>query len=72
MRALAECLKSYMERYFTAAAARDQGGHIRPVIVGPPGEALAELFSLLTADAQHDWLVSAKPFGRAHAAWLRR
>lgn len=58
MRALAECLKSYMERYFTAAAARDQDGHIRPVIVGPPGEALAELFSLLTADAQHDWQVA--------------
>jgi len=47
-----------MERYFTAAAAREPNGHIRPVIVGPPGEALAELFSLLTADAQHDWQVA--------------
>ncbi len=55
MRALAECLKTYVEQHFGAAVGRDPSAFVRPVMVGPPDAALRELFSILTGAGQHDW-----------------
>jgi DNA phosphorothioation-dependent restriction protein DptH len=58
MRALADCLKTYIEEHFRAALKRDPNGFVRPVLVGPPDTALREMFMLLTAAGQSDWQFS--------------
>ena len=55
MRALAQVLKSYVERHFQTALARDPDGPVRPVLVGPPDEALRETFSILTGGGNVEW-----------------
>lgn len=83
MRALAECLKTYIEQYFRTVLARNTDTFVRPVLVGPPDAALREMFSLLTGAGQHDWQLtvgtnphdvvvllvdsSAPPTGAAHS-----
>lgn len=55
MRALAGCLKNYVEQHFRSALAREPDGSVRPVVVGPPDAALTELFALLTSGGQGEW-----------------
>src|SRR3954471_18035111 len=55
MQALADCLRTYAERHFRELLQRDPDGAVRPVVVGPPDEALRETFALLTGSGQHDW-----------------
>ena len=58
MRALAESLIVYVERHFRLALTRDFGGPVRPVLVGPPDDALREMFAILTNSGQGDWTLT--------------
>ena len=64
MRALADCLKTYVEQHFRMSLARDPNGSVRPVLVGPPDAALREMFALLTAGGQCEWQLSVGPTTR--------
>ncbi len=55
MRALAGCLKTYVEQHFRSALSREPDASIRPVLIGPPDDALSEMFALLTAAGQREW-----------------
>lgn len=57
MMALASSLVSYIEQHFRAALTRDPSGPFRPILVGPPDEALREIFGLLTRGGQGDWQI---------------
>jgi DNA phosphorothioation-dependent restriction protein DptH len=58
MLALARSLIGYVERHFAEAVTRDPDGPVRPVLVGPPSEALREMFGILTANGQREWRLS--------------
>lgn len=57
MMSLANSLVSYVEQHFLVALARDPSGPVRPILVGPPDEALRETFRLLTRGGQGDWQI---------------
>ncbi|WP_441253485.1 Holliday junction DNA helicase RuvB C-terminal domain-containing protein [Bradyrhizobium sp. 613_E4_N2_2] len=59
MLALAKTLVEYIELHFAAALERDPSGPARPVLVGPPAEALRGVFNLLTANGRGDWNLPA-------------
>lgn len=59
MVALAQSLRAYVEQHFRSALERDSSGPVRPVLVGPPDQALREMFALLTGDGQGKCQVSA-------------
>jgi DNA phosphorothioation-dependent restriction protein DptH len=64
MRALAACLVTFAERQFRGALGRDPGCRLRPVLVGPPDEALREIFGMLTAAGQQEWQIALGPASR--------
>lgn len=55
MQYLAQSLDAFLEEHFRAALARDGNGPVRPVLVGPPDEALREMFALLTSGGTGEW-----------------
>jgi len=58
MQFLAAALREYMEGVVSRQLSRSPAARVQPVLVGPPVEALDELFRLLTGDGQTDWRVS--------------
>src|SRR5207237_7549 len=44
-------------RHFAEARKQDAAAFVRPILVGPPREALDSLFDLLTGGGSSDWLV---------------
>jgi DNA phosphorothioation-dependent restriction protein DptH len=58
MIALAQSLKDYVEGQFQSAVSRAPEDPFRPVLVGPPDQALHEVFAILTASGQHEWQVN--------------
>lgn len=59
MVALAQSLRNYVEQQFRSAVARAPHDPFRPVLVGPPDEALRELFVMLTTAGQGEWQLVA-------------
>src|SRR5262245_46043197 len=55
MRALAQRLNAYVAAHITVALDRAPDGPVRPVLVGPPIEALREMFSGLTNGGLGEW-----------------
>jgi hypothetical protein len=55
MLALAQSLKGYIEQQFRSALTRAPNAPFRPILVGPPDEALRELFAELTTNGQGEW-----------------
>jgi DNA phosphorothioation-dependent restriction protein DptH len=59
MLALAQSLQGYIEQQFRSALSRAPNGPFRPILVGPPDEALRELFAGLTSNGQGDWSLAS-------------
>jgi DNA phosphorothioation-dependent restriction protein DptH len=58
MLALARDLIANLGRHFGSALTRDPSNPVRPVLVGPPREALREMFTILTGNGNGEWRLS--------------
>ncbi len=55
---LARVLSKLLETHITNAIGRSPDAYVRPVLVGPPSEALESLFNLLTSNGTNDWRIA--------------
>lgn len=60
MQYLANTLRIFLERHFTDALRRDGTASVRPVLIGPPSEALQTLHDILTTGGMTNWNVAAR------------
>lgn len=59
MTRLAAALKDFFLAYFQELLSRDPNRDIRPVLIGPPDETLADLFNALTTNGTTNWTITA-------------
>jgi DNA phosphorothioation-dependent restriction protein DptH len=55
---LAQALSTLLEKHITTVLDRNADASVRPVLVGPPAEALETLFNLLTTNGTSDWRIA--------------
>jgi DNA phosphorothioation-dependent restriction protein DptH len=55
---LAQTLENYLAEYFRSALGSDADSSVRPILIGPPLNALRALFERLTLHGTTDWTVT--------------